>query len=96
MIAPVPQTLSLAAALQQAVAHHQAGRLQDAEQLYRAILQAQPGQADANHNLGVLAGQVGQHAAGLDFFKTALATNPAQSQYALSYANALMNAGLYP
>lgn len=62
-----PPTLTLDAALEQAVAHQQAGRLHDAEQLYRAILQAAPDQPDANHNLGLLAGQFGQHAAGLPF-----------------------------
>ena len=85
MVPTVPQeALPLDVALQQAVAHHQAGRLSEAEDLYRAILQAQPGQPDANHNLGVLAMQVGQHAAALPYLKTALAINPAQGQYALS------------
>ncbi|MHB9117855.1 MAG: tetratricopeptide repeat protein [Burkholderiales bacterium] len=79
--------------MQQAVFHHQAGRLQEAEQLYRAILQAQPSQPDANHNLGVLAGQVGQHAAGLPYLKTALAINPSNGQYSLSYAEALLMTG---
>ena len=32
-----PKTVSPDVALQQAVAHHQAGRLQEAEQLYRTI-----------------------------------------------------------
>ncbi|MFA7239779.1 MAG: tetratricopeptide repeat protein [Sulfuricellaceae bacterium] len=85
--------MPLDVALQQAVAHHQAGRLQEAEQLYRAILQALPSQPDANHNLGVLAGQVGQHAAGLPYLKIALETNPAQGQYVLSYAGALLATG---
>ncbi|MFA7241702.1 MAG: tetratricopeptide repeat protein [Sulfuricellaceae bacterium] len=93
MIAPAPQTLPLDVALQQAVAHHQAGRLREAEQLYRAILQASPYQPDANHNLGVLAMQVGQPAAGLPFLKTALETHPAQEQYSLSYAEALLATG---
>ncbi|MFA7241736.1 MAG: tetratricopeptide repeat protein [Sulfuricellaceae bacterium] len=93
MTATAPQPVSLDVALRQAVAHHQAGRLQEAEQIYRAILHAQPYQADANHNLGVLAGQVGQHAAGLPYLKTALTMNPAQGQYALSYAQALLTTG---
>ena len=93
MTAPVSRTLSLDEALQQAVAHHQARRLPEAEQLYRAILQAQPNQPDANHNLGVLARQVGQHAAGLPYLKTALDTNPSREQYVLSYAEALLATG---
>jgi hypothetical protein len=51
MASTAPQTLPLDVALQQAVTHHQAGRLQEAEQLYRAILQAQTQHAKANHNL---------------------------------------------
>ncbi|MFA7241477.1 MAG: tetratricopeptide repeat protein, partial [Sulfuricellaceae bacterium] len=93
MSATTPQSAPLDAALQQAVAHHRAGGLQEAEQLYRAILQALPDQPDANHNLGVLAGQVGQHAAGLPFLKTAWAVKPDQGQYALSYAGALLATG---
>jgi protein O-GlcNAc transferase len=87
------QTMSLNDALQQALAHHQAGRLPEAEELYRAILQAHPDQADANHNLGVLAGQVGQHAAGLPYLKNALMANPNQAQYVRSYAEALLTTG---
>ena len=85
--------MTLDAALQQAIAHHQAGRLHEAEQLYRAILQADPNQPDANHNIGVLAGQFGQHAAGLPNLKIALALKPAQGQYSLSYADALLATG---
>ena len=42
-------------ALQQGVAAHKEGRLQDAEGSYMAILESQPAHPDANHNLGVLA-----------------------------------------
>jgi len=93
MTAVPAQGLPLHVAWQQAVAHHQAGRLQQAEQLYRAILQAQPGNPDANHNLGVLAGQAGQHAAGLPYLQAALTSNPAHEQYVLSYAQALLTTG---
>lgn len=93
MTAPIPQTLPLDDALHQAVVHHQAGRLQEAEKLYRAILQAQPNHPDANHNLGVLAVTVKQPAAGLPHLKAALDSNPNQSQYWLSYVNALIQAG---
>jgi tetratricopeptide (TPR) repeat protein len=53
--------LTVAQALAQAVQQHQAGQLQQAEQLYRAILQVEPQQVDALHLLGLLAHQVGQH-----------------------------------
>ncbi|MDO8786816.1 MAG: tetratricopeptide repeat protein [Sulfuritalea sp.] len=87
----VPPTLDQT--LQQAIAHHKAGQLPDAERLYRAILQVQPNHPDANHNLGVLAAQVGQHIAGIPYLKSALAINPAQGQYSLSYAEALLATG---
>ncbi|HYD59847.1 MAG TPA: tetratricopeptide repeat protein [Noviherbaspirillum sp.] len=38
-------------ALQQAITHHQRGRLKEAEQLYRVILKTQPGQVEAGRNL---------------------------------------------
>lgn len=83
-------TPSISESLQQAIAHHQAGQLQDAERIYRGILQAQPNHPDASHNLGVLAVQVKQPAAGLPYFKAALAANPNQMQYWLSYIDALI------
>jgi len=79
--------------LQQAVTHHKAGQLQDAERLYRAMLQAQPNHPDANHNLGVLWVQLKQPAAGLPHFKAALEANPNQGQYWLSYIDALIQTG---
>lgn len=85
-----PQTLSLREALQQAISHHRAGQLQDAERLYRAILEVAPQQPDANHNLGVLALEVNKPEAALAFLKTALDANPAQGQYWLSYIDALI------
>ena len=42
---------------QQAVARHQAGQLQEAERLYRAVLQVEPKHPEANHNLGMIAVQ---------------------------------------
>ena len=80
-------------ALQQAVALHQAGRLQDAERLYRGILQAQPEHPEANHNLGILALQHNQLAAALPHFKAALEAKPSHGQFWLSYADALLASG---
>ena len=47
--------LTIEQALQEGIAAHKEGKLQDAERLYRTILQSQPKHPDANHNLGVLA-----------------------------------------
>ena len=82
--------LTIDQALQQAVAYHEAGQLQDAERLYRAILKTQPNHPDANHNLGVLAVQVKQPATGLHHLKVALEVNPNQGKHWLSYIDALI------
>jgi tetratricopeptide (TPR) repeat protein len=77
-------------ALQQAVEAHKAGKLQDAEALYRAILQTQPKHPDANHNLGVMAVSLNKTEAALPLFKIALEANPSQGQFWLSYVEALI------
>ncbi|MEI6108276.1 MAG: tetratricopeptide repeat protein, partial [Opitutae bacterium] len=79
--------------LLQAVARHEAGRLQEAEQLYRAILQTRPDHPEANHNMGVLAGQRKQPADGLTYFLAALEADPTCGRYWLSYAGALIQSG---
>jgi predicted O-linked N-acetylglucosamine transferase (SPINDLY family) len=49
-----------ATSLQQAITHHQAGRFQQAERIYRQIIKAEPENADAYHLLGVVAHQTGR------------------------------------
>lgn len=92
---PSQQTTALAIdqALRQAIFHQKAGYFEDAENLYLAILQVQPNHPDANHNLGVLAVQKKQPAAGLPYFVAALNADPAHGQYWLSYIDALFQAG---
>ena len=77
-------------ALQQGIAAHREGKLQDAERLYRAILEAQPNHPDANHNLGVLAVAVGKPLEAIPLFKLALEANPRIEQFWLSYIDALI------
>ena len=60
--------LTIEQALQQGVAAHKEGRLQDAERLYRAILKSQFFHPDANHKLGVLAVSVNKADAALPLF----------------------------
>ena len=76
--------------LQQAIRFHQAGKLADAEPLYRHILKRQPTHPDANHNLGVLAAQCGQPVMAMPFFQAALESDPEQMQYWLSYIETLL------
>ena len=67
--------LTLDQALQKAVEANKAGQIQEADRLYKAILQAQPKHPDANHNMGVLAAGVSKVQEALPFFKTALEAN---------------------
>ena len=82
--------LTIEQALQQGVAAHKEGKLEEAEKLYRAILQSQPTHPDANHNLGVLAVSVNKVESAFPLFKTALQANPNMEQYWLSYVDALI------
>jgi protein O-GlcNAc transferase len=59
-----------------AIEHHQAGRLSQAEQSYRAILARDPGHAQAWHHLGVLASQVGKYEPAAECIRKAIALQP--------------------
>ncbi len=82
--------LTLDEALQQGIAAHKEGKLQEAERFYRAILQAQPEHPDANHNLGVLAVTMGKPLEALPLFQQALHGNPHTEQFWLSYIDSLI------
>ena len=77
-------------ALQRGVEAHKAGKVQEADQYYTAILKANPKHPDANHNMGVLAVGVNKVEEALSFFKAALEINPKITQFWLSYINALI------
>lgn len=64
-----------------AVQHHQAGRLREAESLYRQILAQQPAHADSLHMLGLLAFQTGHHADGERLITEAIHLNPQSAAY---------------
>lgn len=82
--------LSVAEALQKAISSHEAGALQEAADLYRAILKVQPNHPDANHNLGVLAMSIGSVAEALPLLEVALKSNSRIEQFWLSYLHALL------
>ena len=82
--------ITLEQALQKGIDAHKAGKAQEADRYYTAILKAQPKHPDANHNMGVLAVGVGKAQEALPFFKTALEANPSIAQYWFSYIDALI------
>ena len=65
----------------QAIQHHQAGRLREAESLYRQILAQQPDHADTLQMLGVLANDHGDAATAISLIKRAIALNPHAPPY---------------
>ena len=58
--------------LQQGIAAHKQGKLNEAERLYKAIIQSQPLHPDANHNLGLIAVAVNKADVALPLFKTSI------------------------
>lgn len=81
-------------ALQQAVVHHQAGRLSQAAAAYRAVLRQEPLQPDANHNLAILdLQQGGEPAAALPMLRLAWSEDPENLQFGVSLLRALVLSG---
>ncbi len=68
-------------AIEQALQHHRAGRLQQAEALYRQILATAPNHADALHMMGVLSAQTGKHEAAAGLIERAVQVKPNVPDY---------------
>ena len=85
--------VTVEAALAAAIQHHQAGRLQQAEAIYRKVLEARPRDPFALHHLGVIALQAGENETAVDLIGKAIASKP---DYAEAHSNvgvALINQG---
>jgi SAM-dependent methyltransferase/Tfp pilus assembly protein PilF len=59
-----------------AINQHRAGQLVEAERAYRKILDADPGNADSLHLLGIIAHQRGKHAQAAELIRRAVAVKP--------------------
>ena len=70
-----------------------AGRLGDAEKLYRQIIAQHPDCADALHLLGVIRAQRGEHAEGLELIRKAIALHPDIAGYHANLGNILVAVG---
>ncbi len=68
-------------AIQLALKHHQKGELQQAEVIYRQVLQVEPDNADALHLLGVIANQLGQNEIAIGLIEKAINVNQAIPLY---------------
>ena len=67
--------------LENALALHRAGRLAEAEAIYRQILATDPHHADSLHLLGMAEHQRGHHETAVKLIGQAIAVNPSQAAY---------------
>jgi protein O-GlcNAc transferase len=79
----------LASAFGRALAFHQAGRLPEAEELYRTILNARPDDFDSLHLLGVIYHQRGDHEQAVRHIDAALEISPRLASAHNNRGNAL-------
>jgi len=84
---------AIEAHFQQAARLHAAGRLQEAEQIYRQILATTPTHADSLHMLGVLALDTRHPRVALDLIERATALRPTAAAYHASRGHALSDTG---
>ena len=81
--------------LQQGILAHKEGRLEEAESLYRTVLQSEPNHPGANYNLGLVADSVGKPQLAIVFFRIALEINPQPEQFWTSLIDALIKVGKF-
>ena len=83
----------MAAAIGEGRAHHGAGRLQEAEAIYRRVFAAEPDCPDAVHLLGVIAHQNGDDGVAVELITKAIAANPRAAEYHNNLGTALKRLG---
>lgn len=79
--------------LENAIALHRAGRLTDAEAIYRQILAVEPDNANALQLLGALAHQLERHGAAIELIERSLSINPTGKQALNNLGEALRATG---
>jgi protein O-GlcNAc transferase len=82
-------TMTTDEALMKAVQYHRAGRLEEAEQIYRQVLQDDPEQADAIHLHGVLVSQRGDDERALEYIERAIRSDEHQATFHNNLARSL-------
>ena len=89
----VASQVNVAQLMQFALSHHNAGRLDQAEAIYRQLLNIQPHHPEANHNLGILAMRSGRNGLGLQYLEKAWKSAPSNEQFCLALTDCLLTLG---
>ena len=87
--------MTIQKSLELAIQHHQAGRLSEAETIYRGILSREPTHADALHLLGAIALQSGKLDASIELIQRAISVKPAAPNYLSNLGKALREKGQF-
>ena len=77
----------------EALRHHQAGRLDEAERIYRQILALDPRHADSLHLLGMITHQTGDQETAASLIRQAIAANGNAASYHSNLGNVLQAQG---
>jgi Tfp pilus assembly protein PilF len=80
-------------ALARGLAHHRAGDLRAAEQIYRQVLEAHPTHAEALHRLGALALQTAHATDAVRLLEQAIAIDPTVAEYHNNLGSAYLTVG---
>jgi tetratricopeptide (TPR) repeat protein len=87
------QQVPISEAMRLATEHHQAGRLPEAEAIYRAVLQSAPAHAGARYNLALIALQQGSPKEAIPVMREATEREPNIASHWMNYAVALAGSG---
>src|SRR5512137_521841 len=87
------QQVPISEAMRLATEHHQAGRLPEAEAIYRAVLESDPGHAGATYNLALIALQRGRPREAVPVMRQAVQREPRNASHWMNYAAALAGSG---
>jgi len=81
--------------LERGLACHQAGRFEEAEAVYQAVLSEEPANAEALHLLGLLASHQGRQELAVERIREAIALNPLEPFYHNNLGNVLQALGRF-
>ncbi len=87
---------ALSASLALGLHLHRAGRLAQAEAIYREVLDAEPENPDALHLFGVLAHQLGEHGFAIEAISLALRYAPERADFLCNLGDVYRTLHLYP